>query len=263
MSKSEVRHPPCMSEYDPKDRECNGHPRGETEADRVPCASRDRCLGLQKALEVTGQPLEKLIQLRKDSSGDEYTVLRKPDAVNRVIDVCVSKFGIKDGKIANPKGKTKKPQLPPSVGAPNGADTARGLASWFTEKLKEASARDIKPVMGDCEPGELFIIDRMDKSNYAACYCRNERGKGRIAVASMYPNARSGRIQIRIAVGFQPYVESLSKVARAKLSPQDCTGKDGNFKVRLVNLDKEAVALAAETVASAIEKGMIVLPEVC
>jgi hypothetical protein len=126
--------------------------------------------------------------------------------------------------------------------------------------LTDKTGRAFKTAPGSAEPGEFFIVDRMDKSNYAAVYVKRTSG-GRAAVTSMYPNARNGSLQVRIAAPLDKYVPLLSKANLKKLSPEDIAGKDGHFKVRIMGLDKEGASIVAESVTAAIEQGIIDLPE--
>lgn len=270
---SEFHMPPCIAGYEVGDRTCNGDPKAESEEDRAPCAFRDRCVAMIKLVELKqGKDpefgLERLVSIRRRKSDRQKVAVPRIDGEKLVgsLDKVIAKYGIKDGRLANKTGKSaaKVPKSKPSAkAAPPSKEKSSELASWFSDCLQKATGRAIHPVPGDAETGEMYLVDRMEKSNYAACYCKGPKGRGRIAVASMIPNRRSGSLQIRIAADFHQYYRAISKDARERLDPGDFTGKDGHFKVRIMGLDKELAALAAETVALAIEKGIISLPEVC
>jgi len=271
--------PPCLGGYENKDKICDGNPKAKDEGEHAPCLFRDRCVGFQcllKDLAAAGKPgdAEDYLSVKK-VDGEEFAFAKKSgDALELAIDKRIAKYGVKDGKITVPRGRKEKPSkkapaaskkasakgaVQESKEPDESADDARELCAWFTSKLQEATGRAVHDLPGDCEAGELFIIDRHEKSNYAAVYARGDVSH-KVAVASMYPNRRTGTLQIRVAAPFEAFMKGLSKASRSALEPEDYTGKDGRFRVRISGLDKEGASIVAESVSAAISSGIINLP---
>lgn len=267
--------PPCLGGYETNDEVCDG--KGK----EGPCLFHDRCVGFQlllKDLKAGGKPSDAEHYLStREVDGEEFAFAKGDDGkLQAAIDKRVAKYGVKDGKVTVPKGRKEKPpkkgrsaskKAPSNGAAPKAkaagkqAEDGSDLCAWFTSQLGEKSERAVHDLPGDCETGELFIIDRTEKSNYAAVYARGEV-VNKIAVASMYPNRRTRTLQIRIAAPFKAFSDSLGKAAKSALELEDYTGKDGRFHVRICGLDQEGTSIVAEAVSAAIAGGIIELPEV-
>lgn len=278
--------PRCLGQYDKGDTVCDGDPNADDESDKLPCVFRDRCVAFKKLCKDKGHEPDKYLTWSK-VDGEEFAFSKVADEKFQVaLDKLVVKHGIKGGRITNRKGappnkpvkkgpgkgkkpsagKTDKPATSPSTpakgtGRPSQARESAGkLYGRFIKRLSEETGRPYTPVPGDRGPGDIWLVDRMEKSNYAAVYGVGENG-ARVALASVYPNARTGLLQIRIAAPLAGVQECFSAPNNKKLSPQDYDGKDGHFKTRLLGVDNEGLSIVAEGIARAIEQGIIVLPD--
>lgn len=288
----EQRMPRCLGAFEPDDPNCDGSVVGKTEEDRMPCAYRDRCVGFQKLLAQTGRPQEFFVRLVELPSGPkrrlkQYKVANKPDLQDQLSEQ-IHRWGIRNGRATKkaPPPRAVVKRRPPRI-APAAIEAARArkltkkekhkaargraiqatadqskateLIQWFMKRLSEETGRKVAEIEATARPGELFIVDRLEKSNYIAVYCRLPQRK-QTAIASAYRRAALGALEIRVACSFPVYEELLAESDRAKLAPTDYTGKDGAFKVRIRGVDKERASIVAENIAKAIRRKVLLLP---
>lgn len=279
--------PKCIGHYDVGDEACDGEKDGATEDDRISCVFRDRCAALKQHCQANGFTPEQFIKIRKkdDDDGERraYAVAKGDDEqFAQQLAKWSKRWGISAGRVTKSKPDDKKPKRdgakktrPRDVVDRPGPDAAirkkakdavaakateslaeaYQMCAWFTKCLGEATGREVVERQPEASEGDLFVIDRMDKSRYAAVYCR--KGKSaKVAVASIYPHTRAGTCQIRFPVeadAFDDFPLSRDKLGIATIN-------DGKFKSRSRKLDKEGIAMAAEAVARLVKSGIIELP---
>lgn len=258
-----MSYPPCLGWYARADEICDGDPRGDGD-DAAACVFRDRCVAFARLVERSGKEREAFLDIDEDDARPRLPIRTFHHALNRVI----LAYGIKNGVATKRPGKTSKRKR-------NGVSKVRGrevvslrpareraeeLAAFFAGKVVETTGRDIYDLPGEADPGELFIVDRMEKSGYASLYARGAR-RFRYPIAVIFPNRRDGSLQVRVAADFERFSGVVSKTWLSKLEPIDCTGKDGRFCVRLIGLDQETSSVVAETISRAIDEGIIELEE--
>ena len=279
--------PKCLGHYDVGDEVCDGDPSGETEEDKMSCVFRDRCAALKQHCEHKGFQPEQFVKIRKveDDDGERraYAVAKGDDEqFAQQLAKWSKRWGISNGRVTKkspddskpPKtgGKKKKParsvkdRPAPTAEARKKAKAAVAekaeeslgqayeMCSWFTKCLQEATGRKVADIPEAAEPGELFVIDRMEKSRYASVYCRKGRS-GKVAVAVVLPHTRSSTCQIRLPAEAD-VVEATSEGEKLGVASIN----DGKFKARTKKLDKEGMATAADVVARLVKGGTIELP---
>lgn len=279
------RLPKCIGNYDVGDDICDGDPRADDEHDKLPCVFRDRCAALRKHCSVSEQLLTIHIKTKrvKDKDGEHRTyAFSKGDdeTFSESLAKWADRWGIKNGRVtrteprkvkkpktgpAKQRTKQARPVKPPSadarrkarealaVSAEQSLKDAYGEVTWFTKCLVDNTLREFVSRPTEAEIGELFLVDRLGKSRYAAVYCRAAHGK-KIAVASIYPHTRLGTCQVRFPVGPDAFTEA--HVKRLSLIAIN----DGRFKSRSGKLDREGTSIATEAIAALIERGSLQLP---
>jgi hypothetical protein len=284
--------PRCLGSFEPDDSQCDGSVVGKTEEDRTPCAYRDRCVGFQKLLADSGRPQEffvRLVELRPSPKAKlrQYK-LANSEGFQDQLSEQIHRWGIRNGRVTRkappPRAVAKKypRRIPPAaletarqrkltkqqkraahrgrtVQASSDQSKTTELIQWFMKRLSEETGRKVADVDAAARPGQLFIVDRLEKSNYIAVYCRLPQRKQQ-AIASAYRRAALGSLEIRVACSFPVYEELLAAADAAKLAPTDYTGKDGAFKVRIRGVDKERASIVAESIAKAIRRKVLALP---
>lgn len=281
--------PRCLGIYQAGDAQCDGEAAGKTEQDRMPCVYRDRCVGFQKYLDKAGR--EPSFHLRfEEVDGNVYSFAKNQAKLDLIISKQISRLGIRNGRVtrraAQPVVTKPRPPTvispermaklrktkPPGRSALQAAGRVRAkqfvkareavteLAQWYMKQLAAHSGRPLHDVPAAASLGDLFMIDRSESSSYIAVYGRTVAGK-KIPITSLYYRPVTGRLEVRIAMEFQVYAR-IAKRFSAKLAPEDYTGKDGAFKVRIREVDTEKASIIAETLAQAMASGSILLPEV-
>lgn len=128
-----ISKPPCVGEHEANNTVCNGDPQGQTVIDKIPCAWRDRCVGLQAyCQERHYQP----------------ATVRGALADNALIDLCeaqIKRLHIVDGKVRPADAPVVKEALPvptlpptpkPSVELLAAIEDAKRVAQQAVEKAR-------------------------------------------------------------------------------------------------------------------------------
>lgn len=276
--------PLCVATYDRHHKECNGDPEGADDEERMPCVYRDRCVAFGVYCRKNRADRSDLIQLVKGPDNGTYAIAKGDDAeLQQLLVDHIKKYKIKDGVAAGaplvtaggvrpatgarqpaPRAEVPKPSSKPPRGTPRSLNTegrakVAEIGDHFQSMLLQLMKRTMADSHGEAAPGQLYMIDRRERSNYVALYAKTANG-GKVAIASMYFKPNNGVLEVRCAVEYRAFVAFLSATNIKKLEPQDYTGRDGQFKVRLPKLDKMGVALVAEALARATQAGIIDLP---
>jgi RNA polymerase sigma factor (sigma-70 family) len=129
----------------------------------------------------------------------------------------------------------------------------------FREALLESIGREFVDGKTTALPGQVYAIDRLDKSGYVSLYAKTLAGRD-MALALVRPKPRLGNVDIEIG----PDVDQLKKAVGAKTFKKIDAKEfnDGQFHTLSRGLDKEGVALMAEAIGRLVKKKMIVLPDV-
>lgn len=281
---AEQRMPRCLGSFEVDDPQCDGNPVGKTEEERAPCAYRDRCSGFIKLMEETQRPRDYFVRslsVRTDDGDVLYTFANREDfdaELNRQI----ARWGIVSGQVMNKKPATfKRPRPPKGIAIvrpkvtkaqvrPGGKARAKMLdgmreksqevTQWLIKRTAKRLARKVAAYPEAARPGDLYLVDRLQSSNYCALYCKNRGGRP-TGICSMLYRPSSGQIEVRLAMAFDDYCAVISKAEAARLQPLDYSGKDGIFNIRIRGVDAEAASLISETLQKASKAGKLVLPE--
>jgi hypothetical protein len=281
---SDKRMPRCLGAFEEDDPQCDGNPVGKTEGARAPCVYRDRCAGFVKLMDITKRPRDYFVRTldtvpHAGAKPVTYTFANH-DGFEEQVNEQILLFGIQSGRarydkplkpkivpkktpkvvgLRAPGGKVSKPsKVFARAGAKarskqtrDGREKSKEVGQWYIKRVSTRLGRKVAAFEESARPGELFLVDRLESSNYCALYCKGKTR--RIAITSYLYKPNKGLIEVRLAVPFQHYMTVCSRSERDELAPVDHTGKDGAFKVRIMEVDSHRASMIAETLAK-VEK---------
>jgi hypothetical protein len=261
--------PVCFGQYEADHPACNG-----VRLKTVPCAVRDRCLALRLHCRKVGQRRQDFLHYEKVGK-EEYAHPLEAKLIP-ALDRIIVQQGIRDGRVTGPtkvrrkKRKVSKAPRPPRTttakraarrGAKERAEAdakvAMSLVGAFVGRLAEQSERRLAQTPGSADIGDLFLDYKV---RYVTVYARIEDYKQK-PVAVVYPKSRRRLLSILVAADYFDIEKLLSVGDKQRLTLENITGKGGSFNVRFVDLDRAHAARVAERIASAINAGIIALPD--
>jgi hypothetical protein len=285
---SDKRMPRCLGAFEEDDPQCDGNPVGKTEDDRAPCAYRDRCAGFVKLMEVTKRPRDYFIRTlgtvaNARSKPVAYTFANH-EGFEEQVNEQILLYGIQGGRPRYDK-PLKARKAPKAIGAlapgkkspklskefaragakarskqtRDGREKSKEVGQWYIKRVAMRLGRKVAAFEESARPGELFLVDRLESSNYCALYCKGKTR--RIAITSYLYKPNKGLIEVRLAVPFEDYMTACSRSEREALSPTDHTGKDGAFKVRIIGVDSHNASMIAETLSKVDKRSGFSFPE--
>lgn len=290
------RAPLCVGDYEAGDSVCDGNPG---DAADNPCGWRDRCSGLQCYLNETDRDIDELvhykvvtdkIQHEDEETGETWTTEKEQEYAfangpwkkfETLCDKQAERYGIVEGTptkdpVGDPPPKPeKKPQpdkrkfLKPSKKAQKAAKKAltkraqerrEQLAVVFQHFVRHLATElngtgygfvGSKQALGR---GSLYVVNRLEKSGYMSVYCNNPTGRDAALVSAKF-KPRDLTLDLMLPI----QVDDVANQGRKnlKLEPLE---EGGLFRSVAMGLDKEGVALAAETIAALVASGKICLP---
>jgi len=268
--------PYCVGEYDPDEPTCNGKPKAKTAYHRKPCSWRNRCAAFQEYMRVSGDAYEDHIELISDEKtpGDgSYTGLPKRgrSAFIAWCDVLAGKYNIVNGvktqkiKIQKIKKKKKAPlKRARRASVRRAREKARARNAvlnvlfehfkiHFIENLVEYR---FTPPRGVVRPGRFYVVDRRRTSKYVSVYCKVPGVLG-VPVALIRFKPRTMTFDIELPIGTLDF-DGVGREIMKRIHPRPI--EDGRFKSVCIGMDKEGVALVAQTIAKMVKRGKIELP---
>lgn len=284
MSKKQPKMQFCIGEYEPDDPICNGNSDGSA-YEQAACYWRNYCAAFKIHLKEIGLGVEDFVTIEVvTDSGDEEHLARPKNGYNEfvaLLDGVIKDYGITEGVAtkkptekahrasAKPGDKRKKHAPKRSVQrkakkalaklAAEKRAKMKDMFEWFRTHLIESleggytfSTPGQAPL-----PGKLYIVDRTEKSGYISIYCKSPKGVD-VPIALVIYKTRQMKMDIRVPVEAIRY-RGINQKTVQKLGPQPIN--DGLFKSTMRNLDKEGVALAAQTIAQLAKSGIIDLPQ--
>lgn len=243
-----VRMPHCIGLHDPGDKQCEGDPKGKTHEARVKCVYLDRCFALQRIVEKRGRPLDQFVVLKR-SGPRVYAYSLYKNLVTEV-QTLISDYRINGGVAAARRRNRPLKTFEKPAGKAESADAVKDVASWLFRRLAGNLGTRVEDV-ALVHPGELFMVNRLQTSNYQSLYLKTE--KGRKALVSVYSKPRKSLVEVRIAQVFKDFEAAVSKKQHAHLAMRDYTGKDGAFNVSIPDVDKGKAGIIADTFAPLIK----------
>lgn len=289
---SDKRMPRCLGAFEEDDPQCDGNPVGKTEDSRAPCAYRDRCAGFVKLMDITKRPRDYFVRTIETVTHAGAKPVAYTFANHEVFDEQVNEqillYGIQGGrarynkplkakivskktpKVVNlraPGGKAAKPSKAfARAGAKarskqtrDGREKSKEVGQWYIKRVSTRLGRKVAAFEESARPGELFLVDRLESSNYCALYCKGKTR--RIAITSYLYKPNKGLIEVRLALPFLDYMTACSRSEREALAPVDHTGKDGAFKVRITEVDSHIASVIAETLSKVDKRSGFSFPE--
>jgi hypothetical protein len=250
--------PPCVGHFELGDKTCNGDPAGATEQDRMPCAWRNRCAGLQLYTKERGVAPEVVVA---SSTTDELAKLCQRYADDHAIE-----DGVVGGRqppppkkkrvVRSPQNKSKRPVTRPM---PPINDEVRALHDHFEQTLRDFFP-DRRFASGQrvlVKPGTFYSIDRLRGSQYISWYCTVAKGRDR-ALACVRFKPGLVRLDIQLPASVEELKSFLGARLFKRLQPKPFI--DGQFKSVCMHLDREGVAECAEVLRRLVESDVVALP---
>jgi hypothetical protein len=258
--------PRCIGEHDPGHAVCDG-------VGRPPCAHRDICVAIQLRAKHKGLKRTSYIQLTEDAHGRTYAEPRDTPKLMRIVSSTIERYGVREGIATRAPGPSPGPVKPvapaakavarrPAPEQPKRYANARMLDAWFKEWLgivSEATGLPIARLEPEARPGELYFKDRRAISCYCGVYIKAPRGQRDVPVAAIHWRARLVRMDIKFPFRPGEFV-GVGRERMRWLRPQE--HKDGAWLSWSRGLDRAAIRMSAEVVASLITSGRIKVPEV-
>jgi hypothetical protein len=285
MTEKSGRMPRCLGAFEVDDPQCDGNPVGKTDRDRMPCAYRDRCAGFQMLMKAESRPREyfvRTIGTKKSPTAKEITyTFALDDGFEHQVNEQILIHGIQSGRptLDRPmklKVVRKKPSKVTNIRKPTkavaragakgrakqseqGKDKSRLIGQWLVKRIATRLGRKVAAFEESARPGELFLVDRLETSNYCTLACK-ARGR-KIAILSFMLKPNKELIEVRAAVSFEAFQAARSSASKKEFEALDHTGKDGAFKVRFRDVDNECASVIAETLAKMDKSKLLGLPE--
>lgn len=262
--------PYCVGEYDPEEPTCNGKPKAKNAYRRKPCTWRNRCAAFQEYMNASGSSYEDHIDLIPDETpGDgDYIGLPKRGrpAFIAWCDVLAGKYNIVNGVVVQKVEKKKKAPLKrarrASVRRVREKARARKLVlDTLFEHFKIHFIENLEtyrftPPRGVVRPGRFYVVDRRRTSKYISVYCKVPGVLG-TPVALIRFKPRTMTFDIELPIGTLDF-DGIGAEIMKKIHPRPI--EDGRFKSVCIGMDKEGVALVAQTIAKMVKRGKIELP---
>jgi len=268
MRKKKKYIPFCVGEYGPGEYVCNGNPKAKTEYHNKPCVWRDRCAAFQEYLDVSGDSYDKHVELVGNDGDYQGRPIRGRQEFIDWCDVLVEKYNIIQG-MKSPKEEKKTEKRTPMKKARRAAiRRARAKARarkaaldslfehfkiHFIENLEEYR---FTPPRGVVRPGRFYVVDRRSTSKYISVYCKLPGVLG-VPVALIKFKPRTMTFDIELSIGALDF-DGIGMETMKKIHPRPV--EDGRFKSACIGMDKEGVALVAQTIAKMVKRGKIALP---
>lgn len=286
--------PPCVGQFEVGDLTCNGDPDGQDEEDRIPCAWRNRCAGLQLHCLASSFSADEVVatldyktlvglceaQVEKHSisrgipggpeEGDEAWPGDEPP--ERQPEALEAKPAVKGKPKDKPKRTTRKhlraPQTKGRRKPPRKKEDPKTKLRKSMVELKthfELMLGDVFPERRIADsnkvlvkPGQFYCLDRTDGSQYVAWYCTMPKGRD-AALAMIHFKPRLKRVHVEVPVAIENMQEFLGKDVFKRLKPE--TRVRGQFKTICKDLDKEGIGLLVESLRRLTDADLIALPE--
>lgn len=224
-----ARMPRCVGTFSPSDTECNGDKKSMSEVERAPCVYRDRCVALQEISIKEKRSLDHYITLRV--IGRDYFAFSLDEELLPKVQKVISDFRINGGMAAARRRNRPLAIVAPKPTKEEAAVTALEMADWIFARLATRLVSGTLSIRRKM----LAVSDRSKKSGYKSLYLR--RKKGPMALMSVYAKPSRNLAEVRLAENFDRFVSALPASEFNLLAPVDITGKDGSFKVKILNVD--------------------------
>ncbi len=262
--------PVCVGEFEPGDFTCEGNPKSKEDYARKPCVWNKRCMSFKKYLLENNDEFDKYVTIiesnKRNLNGDKiYRGLPKKGYDNFVnwCDELIKKYSFDveiNDKVSKRKRPLKKARKASIKRARQKAKARKNYLDKLFEHFKIHFIENLEkyrftPPRGVIRPGRFYVIDRRKVSKYLSIYFKKPGVLG-IPIALIKLKPRTLTFDIELPFGVEDYsgvgVEIMKKIHPRKID-------DGRFKSICVGMDKERVAILAQTIARMIKKGKIEL----
>ncbi len=258
--------PNCVGTYEPEHTTCNGDQDGVTEQERMPCAWRNRCVGLQQFCAETHQPAE-LVVATLDYE-QFVTLCENRIELDEIVDgvpqkhlaeqtgdsgsgVDLAELPRKSTRSSRSKAKVRSPRKKQPL-----AEDILLLGAHFEQCLRDEFpngrfARNGKVV---ARPGTFYAVDRTRASHYVSWYCTRAKGPDQ-AIACVRFKPRLKQVDLALPVEADALKTLLKPRTLRELSPR--TSVVGQFQTVCKHLDREGIGLAVSAIRRMADRELI------
>lgn len=276
--------PYCIGQFDNKDDQCAGKKDSSVESERAPCGWYLRCMVFGKHLSRTGKNVEDYFEAGANKDGfyampksgyvkfvklcNALVSAEKRGPAAKPIDPEVERLKRKPGRPSidkRYKGPTAKVKLASKKAlAALAQERSDALYEMFEQfKLDLAGAiggnaafpTDGRPV----RPGQLYSIDRAEKSGYISVRCKSKKS---VDVPVVLLKCKPAKIafDFELPVSLEDAESVMSEETKKMFAPMREINS-GVFKsASMAKIDKHGLFVLSTTIARLVNKGLISLP---
>jgi hypothetical protein len=128
-------------------------------------------------------------------------------------------------------------------------DRVREMIAWLQHCLTEQTGFQFAGDNESPKAGEFYVKDNLENSRYMGLYHTSD-GRKKIGVAMLYPHFSTPLMNVNIAASPEDFIATHRERLKPGVEP-------GRFKAKLINLDKEGVAIVAELIADLASRGIM------
>lgn len=248
--------PACLGSYASLDRECDGDRRSRDPDEKAPCFWRDRCVAFQKLMEGDGRQAAHFVEIVMDADKRRYAFAKSERFPERLAEQQV-RWKILNGKAAPrpveiaPAKRAGSPAKRPGVAPVNsGGERGKELIKKAVALVKKSAGLPPIHRAGAARDGEYYLVNRVA---YSSVYRRRSPGRDK-AVFAVYPRARGGVVEVRLAVDLDAFLSVASVPIQRALKPEPY--RDGAFRVRVLGVDRAGLAMVGEVIGKLLRQGV-------
>lgn len=261
--------PFCMGEYDAKDNTCSGTP-GKTGEEGEPCSWREKCLAFARHLRRTKAKTETYLIRHEDSIPPCSESKTEYDKFIKFCDVLVTK--LQPGAIRMDPNYDKRRDGPTKYAKRAAKKAHKKKWRQQKERLSELFSLFLKHFKNGLKdrsfalqgkivvPGELYISDRTEISNYVVVNCRTEE-KHDMPIIRLKYKLTSLTFDVYLPVDLEYLENNIGILSKRKLKPKPINDAS-RYKVVVKNADKFELGIIAEFLADVVNDNILNLPSV-
>jgi hypothetical protein len=279
MAKNRI--PACIGEYHDLDIECLGNPIGDDEAERQPCPLLPQCQAFKEHLAATNKDVADYCKPYTNKDGYSYAI---PNIGHKkFLSFCDALVrAAKRGRKKIPEASTSRPPQPVKkdgrvgpnkLAKKNSVKALRRRNFLRMEQLREGFKQfkvDLENALGDRKftsagsasiIGDLYVVDHIVSSKYAAIYCKIPGIHDQPVVLFHFKPALLD-YNVKFPLTCEEMENNLSKASWKRIQPLSAID-DGVFRSVLTGgVDKAKLSWLAELIGELVNHGNIDLPRI-
>jgi hypothetical protein len=261
--------PVCFGTCDEADPQCVGNPNGIPE-EQIPCAYLKQCSAFTRYLERTGKSVAEYIKIKGEKAKPRHGFVAFEQFCKRLVKKELVLKQRKDKRKRDPNydkrrdgPSSKAKRVSKVVKAKNAKDRKSKLIIRFDKFIKKLSSlledREFASTGQVVIPGQLYVFDRIDKSNYIGIRCKSITGRD-IVIAVFKFKPWKMAFDIRFPFEEEELQELMPRNTFAKLRSKIQPFEEGKIKTVVKDAGKFERALLVEFIAMIVNKDVMDLP---